>query len=111
MEAAKKFKLAINRSFNEERGVFWKCLSDEQIATYTMEKVHEFARMGGRSLKASLVIGRQSNKLLQDARGNIVPVDRGDARGQYEEVENYDTTVHILNESVQVTIMIATENN
>jgi hypothetical protein len=102
MEVAKKFKVAINRRFNEKGGVFWKGLSDEQIATYAMTKVEEFARTGGKSLKASLTIGRQANKKCLDENGHLVDIVPDDNAGQYEEEEYYDTTTYILNEMVQV---------
>ena len=106
MEVAKKFKVAINRNFNEKVGVFWKGLSDEQIATYAMEKVQEFARTGGKQLKAALAIGRQSNKkYLDGGEGTVVEVAPEDVRGQYEEEEDYDSAVYVLNEAVQVNLI------
>ena len=106
MEVAKKFKVAINRNFNEKGGVFWKGLSDEQIATYAMEKVQEFARTGGKQLKAALAIGRQSNKKYLDGEGAVVEVAPEDVRGQYEEEEDYDSAVYVLNEAVQVNLFL-----
>ena len=87
----------------KECGVFWKGLSDKQIATYAMEKVQEFARTGGKQLKAALAIGRQSNKKYLDGEGAVVEVALEDVRGQYEEEEDYDSAVYILNEAVQET--------
>ena len=98
--------MAINRSFNEKGGVFWKGLSDEQIPTYAMEKVQEFARTGGKQLKAALAIGRQSNKKYLDGEGAVVEVAPEDVRGQYEEEEDYDSAVYVLNEAVQVNLFL-----
>ena len=106
MEVAKKFKVAINRNFNEKGGVHWKGLSDKQIATYAMEKVQEFARTGGKQLKAALAIGRQSNKKYLDGEAAVVEVTPEDDRGQFEEEEDCDSAVYVLNGAVQVNLFL-----
>ena len=97
MESAKKFKSAINRSFNEKGGVFWKGLPDDQVATYTMEKVQQFIRTGGKKLKATLLIGRQPNPTIDGVQVKQVG-------NQYDVEDDSDSAVYILNEKIQVNI-------
>ena len=97
MESAKKFKSAINRSFNEKGGVFWKGLTDDQVATYTMEKVQQFIRTGGKKLKATLLIGRQPNPTIDGVQVEQVG-------NQYDVEDDSDSAVYILNEKIQVNI-------
>ena len=70
-----------------------------------MEKVQEFARTGGKQLKAAVAIGRQSNKKYLDREGAVVEVAPEDVIGQYEEEEDYDSAVYVLNEAVQVNLI------
>lgn len=103
METVRKMKDAINRVFNEEGGIHLKGISDEQLATYAMQKVKEFARTGGKVLKASLMIGRQPNKRMVDGAGDFVALDAGeDHPNSHEMEEDYDSAVYILNEKTQV---------
>ena len=100
MQVAKGFNAAIDRTFNEKGGVFWEGTGDNQIASHAMMKVKEFTRIGGRWLKGSLVIGRQSNKRCINDVGDFVDINEGSA--EHEEIEDYDSAPYILNEMVQV---------
>lgn len=102
MEVAKKFKSAVNRTFNEKGGVFWKGLTDEQLATYIMQKIREFARTGGKKMKATLTIGRQPNKKFVDGDGHFLESVQEGAENYYDRKEDFDSAVYILNEKIQV---------
>lgn len=101
MTVKKKFKSAVNRNFNDKGGVFWKGLTDDQLSTFIMKKLEEFARAGGKTLEATLTIGHQSNKKFVDALGNF---SEESIAGQTEEdkVEDFDSAIYILNERTQV---------
>ena len=94
MQIAKKFKITINRMFNEKQGVFWKGLTDEQLATSTIKKVQEFVKRGGKDLKASLFIGRQHPLILNREQS-------GEDENELNE-QGYDSGIYILNENRQV---------
>ena len=94
MQIAKKFKIAINRMFNEKQGVFWKGLTDEQLATFTIKKVQEFVKRGGKDLKASLLIGHQHSPILNGEQS-------GEDENELNE-QGYDSGIYILNENTQV---------
>lgn len=103
MEVAKKFKTAINRTFNENGGVFWQGVNDDQLTTYVMKKVKEFAGNDGRLLLGSLTIGRQMNLKSVNREGEFVEDDGFDT---YDQREDFDSSVYILNEKVQVSCHI-----
>ena len=71
MENAKKFKAAINRTFSEHGGVFWQRISDQQLTTYNMDLMDEFATKDGRVIFGSLIIGRQPNPRKVDEMDNL----------------------------------------
>ncbi len=100
MQVARKFKMAINRTFNEEQGVFWKGLTDEQIATFTMKKVQEFVKRGGKALKASFLIGRQRVPILNG--------EQSEEAGNELDEDGYDSGIYILNEKTQVNLKFMT---
>ena len=67
-----------------------------------MSEIEEFVRSGGKTLSATLQIGRQPNKKFLDDEGNFC--DEPYVKGLTEEdkVEDFDTAVYILNEKTQV---------
>lgn len=99
MAIAKKFKLAINRTFNENGGVFWQAVNDEQISSYVMDVLHDFSANNGRKLMGTLTIGRQPNIRKVNQLGEFVNDDSSD---WCEEKDNFDSSVYVLNENVQV---------
>lgn len=104
MENAKKFKAAINRTFSEKGGVFWQGVSDRQLTTYVMQVLREFSASQERKiLRGSFVIGRQPNMRRMYANG-IFLEDNIEAKGPYQEKDDYDTAVYIFNENVQVSV-------
>lgn len=97
MEVAKKFKTALNRTFNENGGVFWQGVNDDQLTRYIMKKVKEFCENDGRVLFGSLTIGRQTNLKSVNRQGEFVEED-----DSVDQREDFDSSVYILNEKVQV---------
>ena len=100
MEIAKKFKAAISRTFNENGGVFWQGVGDEQLTTYIMSLVDEFVESGGRRLWGSLTTGRQPNIVKLNEYGDVVNESNG--LESCQERDCFDTSVYILNEKQQV---------
>ena len=99
---ARKLKDAINSTFNDKGGIFWKGMSDGQLSSYMMQKIEEFARASGKTLCASLTTGRQSNKKFLDDEGNFSDEPNVEGLMEDDKVEDYDNTVYILNEKTQV---------
>ena len=100
MENAKKFKAAINRTFSEHGGVFWQGISDQQLTTYNMDLMDDFATNDGRVILGSLVIGRQPNPRKVDENGQFV--DDDNINPTPKEMDDYDSAVYIINEKLQV---------
>ena len=65
-------KAAINRTFSEHGGVFWQGISNQQLTTYNMNLMDEFAMNDGRVILGSLVIGRQPNPQTVDENGQFI---------------------------------------
>ena len=105
IEFAKKFKAAINRTFTEKGGVLWQGITDRQLTAYVMQIVKEFSTSPEKkTLWGSLVIGRQPNMRKVDTDGEFV--EEND-RGDYEEKNDFDSAVYILNENVQVCLLFS----
>ena len=99
MENVKKFKGAINRSFSIKGGIMAHGINDNQLSSYIMGKMQEFALRGGMEMDGSLVIGRQPNFRSVNARGEFLD-DVPTALAQ--KVDDPDTAVYILNDRLQV---------
>jgi hypothetical protein len=95
MENVKKFKGAINRSFSSKGGIMAHGINDNQLSSYIMGKMQEFALRGGKEMDGSLVIGHQPNFRSVNARGEFLD-DVPTALAQK------DTAVYILNDRLQV---------
>ena len=89
-----EMQIAINRTFNEKQGVFWKGLTDEQLATFTIKKVQEFVKRGGKDPKASFLIGHQHSPILHGEQS-------GEDENELDE-QGYDSGIYTLNENTQV---------
>ena len=100
MESAKKFKAAINRTFSKRGGVFWQSIKDNQLTSYLMEMSRDFCQNVDKVVVGSLVIGRQPNFKKVNVNGEFVEDD--DINGLEEKVEDFDNSVYILNEELQV---------
>jgi hypothetical protein len=107
MDSAKKFKAAINRSFNEHGGIFWQGVNDEQLSSYVMSVVREFATNNPRELTGSFTLGRQRNLKKVDQFGEYLE----EIPGWYDEEDtdvktkdDFDSAIYILNENIQVSI-------
>jgi hypothetical protein len=99
MEMAKSFKTAINRTFSDKGGVFWEKVNDQQLRSFLMGMMREFASNdSSKQVIGSLVIGRQPNPRRVDNFGEFVNADATD--GEFK--DDYDNAVYILNENVQV---------
>jgi hypothetical protein len=72
-------------------------INDNQLSSYIMGKIQEFALRGGKEMDGSLVIGRQPNFRLVNARGEFLDDDDPTAL-----VADPDTAVYILNDRLQV---------
>lgn len=100
MEMAKRFKAAINRTFSKSGCVFWHGINDNQITSYLMLVLQDFAENNGKEVVGSLMIGRQPNKRKLNTIGDFVDDDDDDATQREE--EDFDSAVYILNEKLQV---------
>ncbi|CAB3985928.1 Hypothetical predicted protein [Paramuricea clavata] len=100
MENVKKFKGAINRSFSSKGGIMAHGINDNQLSSYIMGKMQEFALRGGKEMDGSLVIGRQPNFRSVNARGEFL--DDDDPTGLAQKVDDPDTAVYILNDRLQI---------
>ncbi len=98
---AKKFKDALNRTFNDQGGIFWRGMSDDQLSSYVMRKIEEFVRANGKTLIASLMTGRQPNKKYLDDEGNFSDEPHAEGLTEDDKVEDYDNAMYILNEKTQ----------
>ena len=67
-----------------------------------MSEIEEFVRSGGKTLSVTLQIGRQPNKKFLDDEGNFCDEPYVEGLTEEDKVEDFDTTVYILNEKTQV---------
>jgi hypothetical protein len=101
MDMAKSFKAAINRTFSDKGGVFWEKVSDQQLRSYIMDMMREFASNESRKqVTGSLIIGRQPNPVRMNDFGETL--DEHTTTGEIK--DDVDNAVYILNENVQVII-------
>ena len=100
MEVAKKLKAAMSRTFNENGGVFWQGVGDEQLTIYIMNLVDEFITTDGRRLWGSLTTGRQPNLKKVNGLGQFVEEEV--ALESFEEKDDHDSSIYIMNDKVQV---------
>lgn len=108
MEVAKKFKLAINRTFSENGGVFWQSVSDDQLTRYIMALVKDFSENRWKAFSGSLTTGRQQNLKRVNHLGHFEEDDDANA---HEVRDDYDSSVYILNENLQVRVKKRTSIN
>ena len=109
MEVAKKFKLAINRTFSENGGVFWQSVSDDQLTRYIMALVKDFSSNRWKVFCGSLTTGRQQNLRRVNHLGHFEEDDDADAHELLK--DDYDSSVYILNEKLQVRVEKVTSIN
>lgn len=102
MEVAKKFKLAINRTFSEKGGVFWQGVNDEQLTRYLMALIQDFVINDGKELLGTLRTGRQQNMRKVNNLGEFVNDE--DAPESCEVKDDHDSSTYILNEKLQVNV-------
>jgi hypothetical protein len=103
MEIAKKFKLAINRTFSASGGVFWQPVSDEQLTRYVMGLLENFVSNNWKVYKGTLTIGRQLNLRRVNKFGEFEDGEVDEDLAYSTDVkDDFDSSVHILNEKLQV---------
>ena len=95
MAGAVKFKSAINRTFSECGGVFTQDIKDNQLISYLMDMVEDFVTNVNRRVTGVLTLGHQLNPKKVNADGQF------DENGVMEK-DDYETSVYILNENLQV---------
>lgn len=99
MAGALKFKSAINRTFSECGGVFAQDIKDHQLICYLMEMVEDFVTNVNKKVLGVLTLGRQLNLKKVNADGEL------DENGLLEK-DDFDTSVYILNEHLQVRFIL-----
>ena len=108
MDAPKKFKAALNRTFGEKGGVYWQSCSDEQFSTYVMTMLHEFISTNGTTRRGTLIIGRHVNYRLVDDDDEFIDnddefVEEDDPR---KKRDDFDSSTYLLNETTQVNMWL-----
>lgn len=109
MGSAKKFRMAINRSFNEHGGVFWQGVNDEKNCSYTMAKVRELATNNPREIAGTFTLGRQRNLRMVDQFGDFLNEYLPpwiDEDPLLKAKDDFDNATYILNENVQVSAIV-----